>query len=53
MSSDRLTTGKATDCLVDNSLEDRSRQVFLGSAFIDQGLNVCLGKYTTSCSNSI
>ena len=39
--------------LVDNCLENRSRQVFFGSTVVDQRLDICLCKHTTSCSNRI
>ena len=45
---DRLTTGKTTDRLVYNGLENRSRQVFFRSPFVDQRLNICLSKYTAA-----
>ena len=53
MSPDRLSTGKTTDSLVYHCLEDGRCQVFLGSAVIDQRLDVRLGKYTASCSNGV
>ena len=53
MSTDRLTTGQTADGLVYHSLENGGSQVFLGSAFINQRLNVCFGKYTTSGCNGI
>ena len=53
MSTDRLTAGKTTDRLVDNGLKDRSGEIFTGCAFVDQGLDICLGKYTASGSNRV
>ncbi len=46
--ADWFSAGKTTDGLVDNSLENRSRQVFFGSTVIDQRLDICLGKYATA-----
>ena len=48
MTADRLTAGKTGNGLVDNRLENGGRQVFLGGSFVDEGLDICLGKYTTS-----
>ena len=53
MTADRFSAGKTTDGLVDNCLENRSRQVFFGSTVVDQRLNVRFGKYTTTCGNWI
>ena len=42
------TSGAKIDGLVDDCLENRSRQVFFGSTVIDQRLDICLGKYTAA-----
>ena len=42
--ADRLAAGQAADCLVDDRLDNGGRQIFLGSAFVDQGLDVGFGK---------
>lgn len=47
MSADRFTTGKSTDRLIDNRLENRGRQIFASCTLIDERLDICLGKYTT------
>lgn len=44
VAADRLAAGKARDRLIYNGLEDRSSQVFLRRTFIDQGLDIGLGK---------
>ena len=44
VAADRLAAGKSADGLVDYCLEDRSRQILLSGALVDQGLNVGLGK---------
>ena len=53
MTADRLTACQTGDGLVHHSLENRSRQVFLGSTFVDQRLDICLGKYTASGGDRI
>ena len=53
MSTDWLATGETTDCLVDHCLKDRSRQIFLCRALVDQGLDIGLGKYTASGSDRV
>ena len=53
MSADWFSAGKTTDGLVDDCLENRSRQVFFGSTVIDQRLDICLGKYATAGCNRI
>ena len=40
MTADRFSAGQSTDGLVDNCLENRSRQVFFGSTIVDQRLDV-------------
>ena len=53
MSTDRFTTGKTTDGLVNYCLENRSRQVFLGGALVDQGLDIRLCKYTAASGDGV
>ena len=53
MSPDGLSAGQAADGLVDNCLEDRGCQVFLGRALIDQGLDVGLGENTAAGGDGI
>ena len=53
MTADRFSAGQSTDGLVDNCLENRSRQVFFGSTVIDQRLDICLGKYAAAGCNRI
>ena len=53
MTTDWLTTGKTTDGLVYDCLEDRSRQIFAGCTFVDQWLDICFCKYTATGSNRI
>ena len=53
VSANRFTTSQSADRLVDNCLEYRSSKVFFGSTVVDQRLDICLGKYTTSCGNGI
>jgi len=48
MSSDWFAAGKTGNRLVDNSLKNRSRQIFSGSTVVDQWLNIRFGKYTTA-----
>ena len=48
MTADRLTACQTGDGLVHHSLKNRSGQVFLGSTFVDQGLDIGLGKYTAA-----
>ena len=53
MAADRFPTGKTTDGLVDNGLENGSCEVFLGGPFVDEGLDIGLGKYATARSNGV
>ena len=53
MSTDRFTAGKTADGLVYHCLEDRRRKVFLGGSFVDQRLNVRLGKHTAAGRDGI
>ncbi len=53
MSANRFSAGKTADCLVYNGLENRSRQVFFRSPFVDQRLNICLSKYTAAGGDRI
>ena len=53
MSADRLPACKSADCLVYHCLENRGRQVFLGSALINQGLDIRFCKYAAACGNRI
>ena len=48
MTTDRFSTGKTTDGLIHNSLENGCGKVFLSSTVIDQWLDICLGKYTAA-----
>ena len=50
---DRTALGQAADGLVHHRLEDGNRQVLLGSALIDEGLQVTFGKDTAACGNGI
>ena len=40
MTADRFSAGKSADGLIDNCLENRSRQVFFGSTVVDQRLDI-------------
>ena len=53
MSADWFTTGKTTDRLIDDSLEDRSGEIFSGRTFVDERLNICFREYTTARSDRI
>ena len=53
MSTDRLTTCQSGDCLIDNRLENRCWQVFLRCTLVDQRLDICLRKHTTTGSDRI
>ena len=53
MSTDRFAAGKSADGLVDHRLEDRCRQVFLGSSLVDEGLDVRLREYTAARSDGV
>ena len=48
MPPDRFTTCQSGNGLVHHSLKNRSGQVFLGSAFVDQRLDIGLGKYAAA-----
>lgn len=53
MTTDRFSTGKTTDGLIHNSLENGCGKVFLSSTVIDQWLDICLGKYTAARSDRV
>ena len=53
MPADWLPAGESTDRLIHNSLKNRGGQIFFGSPFVDQWLNIRFGKYATTCSNRI
>ena len=53
VAADRFPAGKPRDRLVHNSLEDGCRQIFPGSALIDQRLDIGLRKDTASSGNWI
>ena len=53
MSPDGLAAGQSADGLVDHGLENRSGQVLLGGAVIDQRLNIGLGKYAAAGRDGI
>ncbi len=48
MAADWFAAGKSADGLVDHRLKNRSRQILLGSAFVDQRLDICLGKHAAA-----
>ena len=48
MPPDRLPAGQSADGLIHHRLENRCRKVFLGSPFVNERLDVGLGKYTAS-----
>ena len=50
---DGLAACQAADGLVDDRLENRGGQVFLGRAFVDQGLDIGLGKNTAARCDGI
>ncbi len=53
MSPDGLTARKTAYGLVDDSLKNRCRQIFLCSAFVNQGLYICFGKHAAACRDGI
>ena len=53
MSANGFAAGQTGDSLVYHSLKDGGGQVFLGSAVIDQGLDVRFGKHAAACSNRV
>ena len=53
VSADRFSTGKTTDGLVDDSLEDGSGEILSGRTFVDERLDICLREYTTACSDRL
>ena len=50
---DGLSAGKTADGLVDNRLENRGSQVFARGAFVNQRLDIRLGKYAAAGGNRI
>src|SRR5699024_7932726 len=53
MSPDRLAAGQAADSLVYHSLENRGSQIFLGSAVVDQRLDISFRENSASGGNGI
>src|SRR5699024_3832602 len=53
MSPDGFSAGQSADGLVDNSLEDGGGQIFPGGTFIDQRLDVRLGKHAAAGSDGV
>ena len=40
-----IALGQTTDDLIDNGLQNRGRDIFLGQTLIEKGLDIGLGKY--------
>ena len=53
MSPDGFSAGQSADGLVDHSLEDGGGQIFPGGTFIDQRLDVRLGKHAAAGSDGV
>ena len=53
MTADRFSAGQSGDGLIDNSLKDRDRQIFLCRPFIDQRLDIGFREHTAACGNGI
>ena len=53
MTTDRFSTGKTTDGLIHNSLENGCGKVFFSGTIVDQWLDICLGKYTAARSDRV
>ena len=53
MAADRPAASQAGNGLVDNSLENRSCQVVLGRAFVNQRLQIAFGKNPAARRNRI
>ena len=53
MAANRLTAGQSADGLVYDSLEDRGRKILLGGSFIDERLDIGLGKDAAAGRNGI
>ena len=53
VSPDGLSAGQPADGLIDNCLKDGSGKVFLRGAFIDQRLDIRLGKYAAPRRNGV
>ena len=53
MTTDWFTTCQSRNRLIDYCLENRRRKILLCCTIVDQRLNICLCKHTTSCSNRI
>ncbi len=48
-----FAAGKTTDGLIHNCLENGCRQGLLACTFVDQWLDICLGKYTAARGNGV
>ena len=53
MAPDGLAAGQTADGLVDYCLEDGGGQVFLGRAFIDQGLDIGFGEHAAAGGDGV
>ena len=53
MSPDGFAAGQAGDGLIHYRLEDGGRQILLGGALVDQGLDISLGKHAAACGDGV
>ena len=53
MTPDWFTAGKSRNCLGNNSLENGSGNILAAGTFVNERLNVRLGKNTAACGNRI
>ncbi len=53
MAANRLTACQTGNCLADNSLENRSRNIFTAGTFVNQRLNISFGKNTAASRNRV
>ena len=53
IAADGLAAGQTADGLIDYRLENGGSQILSGGAFIDQGLNIRLGKYTAAGGDGV
>ena len=53
ISPNRLSAGKARNCLINNSLKNRCSNIFPSGTFVNQRLYIGFCKNTASCCNGI
>ena len=53
MAPNGLSAGQSADGLVNHCLENRGGEILLGGPFVDERLNICLGKNTAAGGDGV